>query len=365
MRFARVDRNAGRVDGLRRMKHLSLIAGQRPALALLTWFSVTGCAESFKVRNEAVPPELERQLHAQAAPLSETKVVKGGLTVRSRSVPPPEGVLKVPMYYENGIPHIKVSLNGRKPKKFMLDTGATYSVFDAEQAVEYGMKTIPQVRPQMSGVLGREPGMAALISTVQIGSWRLENLPCIIRMQRTTAGSGILKEQFGVSVLGVHLAANHCKYLTLDFLKGDVEFGFSASFPGQRRKHMHKAPLSMNLGVPTTTLKYRRFTWEAVVDSGSVFGVQLDQNTASVLGYKNGGWHVGGEYLITGVGGAQSPKEAGVRVLEVPALGLFGSFYPFAEIDVMPGPSRLGTYLLEDYRVTLDFEHKTLWVEWG
>lgn len=337
----------------------------RLLFALATSAVLPGCAESFKVRNEAVPQELVQKLQAQAIRSSEVKVDKGALTVRTRSVPPPEGMLKVPMYYENGIPHIKVSLNGHKPKKYMLDTGATYSVFDAEQAVEYGMKTIPQVRPQMSGVLGREPGMAALISTVQIGSWRLENLPCIIRMQRTTAGSGILKEQFGVSVLGVHLVASHCKYLTLDFLKGDVEFGFSRSFPGQRRKHLHKAVLNMSHGVPTTTLKYRQFAWEAVVDSGSVFGVQLDQQTASTLGYRDGGWHVGGDYLITGVGGAQSPKEAGVRVLEVPALGLFGSYYPFAEIDVMPGPSRLGTYLLEDYRVTLDFEHKILWVEWG
>ena len=72
----------------------------------------------------------------------------------------------------------------------MFDTGATYSVFDAEQAVEYGLRTVPQVRPKMAGVLGTEPGMAAFIPTVQIGTWRLENLPCIIRMQRTAIGTG-------------------------------------------------------------------------------------------------------------------------------------------------------------------------------
>ncbi|MCB1279380.1 retropepsin-like aspartic protease [Prosthecobacter sp.] len=324
-----------------------------------------GCADSFAIKNEAVPAELEQKLHAQAVPASELKLTKAGLNVRTVSVPPSEGVLKVPMYYENGIPHIKVSLNGRKPKKFMLDTGATFSVFDAEQAVEYGLRTVPQVRPTMAGVLGREPGMAALIPTVQIGTWRLENLPCIIRMQRTAWGSGILKEHLGVSVLGVQMAANHCKYLTLDFLKGQVEFGFTRSYPGQVRKHLHKTNLSMKSGVPTTVLKFGRVSWEAVVDSGSVFGVQLDQRVAQVLGYKNGGWNVGGNYLITGVGGAQTPKDASVRVLEFQALGLFGSYYPFAEVDVMPGPSRLGTYLLEDYRVTLDFERKLLWIEWG
>ncbi len=347
------------------MNSCPFTGGQRVALVALAMLGITGCAESFVVRNEAVPADIEKQLHAQAVKPSEASLVKGGMKVNTRSLPPPEGVLKVPMFYERGIPHIKVSLNGHKPKKFMLDTGATFSVFDAEQAVEYGMKTVPQVRPTMAGVLGKEPGMAALIPTVQVGSWRLENLPCIIRMQRTTAGTGILKENFGISVLGVHLAANHCKYLTLDFLKEKVEFGFNRSFPGQTRKHIHKANLSMAHGVPTTLLKYGKISWEAVVDSGSVFGVQLDQQVAQVLGYKNGGWYVGGNYLITGVGGAQSPKDARVRVLEFMALGLFGSRYPFAEVDVMPGPSRLGTYLLEDYRVTLDFEHKVLWVEWG
>jgi hypothetical protein len=336
---------------------------QRVALAAV--LGITGCAESFVVRNEAVPEELQQQLQTQAIKLSEAQLVKGGLKVNTRSVPPPEGVLKVPMYYENGIPFIKVRLNGRKPKKFMFDTGATFSVFDAEQAVEFGMRTVPQVRPTMSGVLGNEPGMAALIPTVQIGSWKLENLPCILRMQRTAWGSGILKEHLGISVLGVHIAAANCKYLTLDFLREEVEFGFTRSFTGKTRKHMHKSSLSMKSGVPTTTLKHGRYQWEAVVDSGSVFGVQLDEKVASVLGYKKGGWQVGGNYLITGVGGAQTPDQAKVRVLEFKTLGLFGSRYPFAEVDVMPGPSRLGTYLLEDYRVTLDFEHGLLLVEWG
>lgn len=333
--------------------------------ALLTALVVTACAESFAVKTEAISAETLRQLQSQALPASKLSISKGALKVKTNSIPPSEGGLKVPMYYESGIPHIKVSLNGRKPQKFMLDTGATFSVFDAEQAVEFGMRTVPQVRPQMAGVLGNEPGIAAVIPTLQIGTWRLENLPCIIRMQRTAVGSGILKEHLGVSVLGVHLAAGNCKFLTLDFLRDEVEFGFKRGFAGKTRKHMHKTPMTMKNGVPSITLKKGRVQWDAVVDSGSVFGVQLDQAVATVLGYKNGGWQVGGDYLITGIGGAQTPQEAKVRVLEFAALGLFGSYYPFAEVDVMPGPSRIGTYVLEDYRVTLDFEHGVLWVEWG
>ena len=355
------------MDGLRMMNRPQGTSLLRMVVTVGATACLTGCADSFAVRNEAVPEAMLEQLQAQAIPASqiELSAKPGGLNIRTNSVAPPEGVLKVPMYYERGIPYLKVALNGHKPKKFMLDTGATLSVFDAEQAVEYGLRTVPQVRPTMVGVLGNEPGMAAIIPTLQIGSWRLENLPCIIRMQRTALGTGILKEHLGISVIGVHLVAKHCKYLALDFLREQFEFGFTRSFPGQVRKHMHKASLSMKQGVPTTLLKFRKCSWEAVVDSGSVFGVQLDRRVAEMLGYKNGGWEVGGNYLITGVGGAQTPKEAKVRVLEFQALKLFGSYYPFAQVDVMPGPSRLGTYLLQDYRVTLDFEHSAIWVEWG
>ena len=338
----------------------------RMAPAVIAVAGLTGCAGSFAVKNEAVPAELQKQLQAQAISASEIKLTgKGAFKSATHSLPPPEGVLKVPMYYERGIPHIKVSLNGHKPKKFMLDTGATLSVFDAEQALEYGLRTVPQVRPTMAGVLGKEPGMAAVIPTLQIGTWRLDNLPCIIRMQRTAVGTGILKEHVGVSLLGVNILAKNCRYATLDFLQEEFEFGFTRSFPGPARKHRHKASLSMKHGVPTTPLKYGKLAWDAVVDSGSVFGVQVDRRIAEVLGYKNGGRDVDGNYLITGIGGAQTPKEANVRVLEFQALGLFGSYYPSAQVDVMPGPSRLGTYLLKDYRVTLDFEHNVLWVEWG
>lgn len=340
-------------------------AGLRLTQMFCLTLGLCGCAETFAVKNEAVPAELSQKLHSQALPASAVAIKDGTVKVPVRSMPPPEGVLTVPMYYENGIPHIKLSMNGHKPKKFMLDTGAAFSVFDAEQAVEYGLRTVPQVRPRLAGVMGQEPGMAAVIQSLQIGTWRVENVPCIIRMQRTAWGTGILKEHLGVSVIGVHLAAGNCKYLTLDFLREKVEFGFTRSFAGQTRKHMHKTPMNMKRGVPAIPLKYGRISWEAIVDSGSSFGVQLDQGTATVLGYKDGGWHVGGNYLITGVGGALTPAQAKVRMLEFQALGLFGSYYPFAQVDVMPGPSRIGTYLLEDYRVTLDFEHGVLWVEWG
>jgi hypothetical protein len=67
---------------------------------------------------------------------------------------------------------------------------------------------------------------------------------------------------------------------------------------------------------------------------------------------------------MIGVGGAVKPQDAGVRVITVPELSMIGSAFKNPQIDVMPGPARIGTFFLKDYRVTFDFRRKTLWLEW-
>lgn len=80
------------------MKRATLSTGLRLSWLLACVPGLPGCADSFAIKNEAVSTEVQSQLQAQAVPASELNLVKGGLNVRSRSMPPPEGVLKVPMW---------------------------------------------------------------------------------------------------------------------------------------------------------------------------------------------------------------------------------------------------------------------------
>ena len=77
-----------------RMNCPTLAAGLRIAPLFLLALGLPGCAESFAIKNEAVPAEITQQLHAQTAHASAV-TVKGDGTVKMnvRSSPPPEGVL--------------------------------------------------------------------------------------------------------------------------------------------------------------------------------------------------------------------------------------------------------------------------------
>ena len=67
---------------------------------------------------------------------------------------------------------------------------------------------------------------------------------------------------------------------------------------------------------------------------------------------------------MIGVGGTTTPEKAGVRVITVPRMSLMGSTFSNAQIDVMPGPARIGSYFLQNYRVTFDFRRQVIWLEW-
>ena len=304
-----------------------------------------------RLNNLAVTPE-------QGARIME------GRKIATRSYPPPGGVLRVPMKMDGaGLPTVKVSLNGRRAEDILLDTGATVTVLDAALAVRNRIATVPSLRPQMAGVMGNESGMGAVIETMQLGPWRLDNLPCVVRLQRSSGGLDFLSSDFAISVLGFHLAQMHCSHLTLDYPRREVEFGFGG-FRGPTSRNYTKASFRLQHGVPMARVSVGKMSWEAIVDTGSCFGVEIDQKLAQRLGHGTGGQAVSGNFFLIGVGGTSTPEKAGVRVITVPRMTVLGSTFPKAQIDVMPGAPRIGSYFLQNYRVTFDLRRQLVWLEW-
>jgi hypothetical protein len=107
-----------------------------------------------------------------------------------------------------------------------------------------------------------------------------------------------------------------------------------------------------------------KVSWDAIVDTGSCFGVEIDQRLAQRLGQGTGGQAVSGNFVMIGVGGTTTPEKAGVRVITVPRMTTMGSTFSNAQIDVMPGPARIGSFFLQNYRVTFDFRRQLVWLEW-
>lgn len=304
------------------------------------------------------------RLHAQAVTPGEGARMMDGRRLATRSHPP-GAAMRVRMGRDGArLPTVASSINGRRAEPLLLDTGATVTVLDAAMAVRGRVATVPDVKPEMAGVMGRESGMAAVIQALQIGGWRLDNLPCIVRLQRSSGGLDFIGNDFSISVLGFHLARQHCSYLTLDYPGSVVEFGFRGTFRGPSSRRHCKAPYTLRNGVPMARVTVGNVSWDAIVDTGSCFGVEIDQALAQRIGHGTGGSVVRGDFVMVGVGGVVTPQQAGVRVIQVPRLKMLGSTFNNAQVEVMPGPARIGSYFLQNYRVTFDFRRQVVWLEW-
>ncbi|MFM7605039.1 MAG: aspartyl protease family protein [Prosthecobacter sp.] len=325
----------------------------------LTAYLLAGCS----VSHGPVSVGTMARLNDLAVTPEQGARMMNGRKIATRSHPPSGGVVRMAMKMDDaGLPTVKVSLNGRRAEDLLLDTGATVTVLDAALAVRNRIATVPGVRPEMAGVMGSESGMGAVIETMQIGPWRLDNLPCVVRLQRSSAGLDFLSSDFAISVLGFHLAQKHCSHLTLDYPRRTVEFGFGG-FRGPTSPNHKKASFRLKCGVPMIRVSVGKISWDAIVDTGSCFGIEINQKLAQRLGCGTGGQVILGNFVMIGVGGATTPEEAGVRVITVPRLSMMGSTFSNAPIDVMPGPARIGSYFLQKYRVTFDFRRQLVWLE--
>lgn len=330
--------------------------------ALLFTILLSGCGVG-NVQHASVSARTLTRLEEQAVTADDAETMLRGERLATSSSPATD-VLRVPMIRDHaGLPMIEAQLNDHTTE-VLFDSGATVTVLDAELALDSETATVPDVKPQMLGVMGNEGGMGGIIERLGIESWTVANLPCIIRLQRSSAGFRFLRNQFAISVLGFDVAHKHCSYLTLDYPKGVFEFGFKKSFSGPTSGHRAKGSFQIKNGVPMARVRSGTVTWEAIVDTGSSFGIEIDQKTAQRLGQATGGEVIASDFVMVGVGGAVTAQQAGLRVIKVPELAALGSTFKDARIDVMPGPARIGSFFLQDYRVTFDFRRRVIWLEW-
>jgi predicted aspartyl protease len=326
----------------------------------LTACVLAGCG----VSHGPVSKRTLARLNALAVTPAQGARMLKGRRFALQNYPPPEGSVQVPMHLDDaGLPRVEASFNGSRSETILLDTGATATVLDAALAVRKRVATIPAVKPEMAGVVGSESGMGAVIESLQIGSWRLENLPCIVRLQRSRSGLDFLGRDFAISVIGFHLAHKHSSHLTLDYPRRRIEFGFEG-FRGPTSKNHAKSPFHLKDGVPLARLSAGKVAWDAIVDTGSSFGIEIDQRLARRLGQGSGGQAITGDFILIGVGGTLTPQKAGVRVITVPRARVLGTTFSDAQLEVMPGPPRIGSFFLRQYRVTFDFRRHLLWLEW-
>ena len=263
----------------------------------------------------------------------------------------------VPMQLRAGTPQVMASVNGQGAISLLLDTGATLSVFEPDVATGCGLLPSSMRRVQIRGVHGSTGASQAVMSTMQLGQWRATNVPCLVRGISSSRPGGV-----GSAILGMDHLRRYCSFMTIDYQRNCVELGFARPFQPASGA-VTRTPLRWVNGLPIIRVSSGGVVWDAVVDSGSSWGIVIDQSTASALGHAHDGMGMGPGLILTGVGGSVRADQAGARTIQVPETTLCGETIPGTILYVMPGPKRVGSRFWQGSRLTLDFRGNALWLE--
>lgn len=295
--------------------------------------------------------------HAEPKPVFLRRLAAVDAGVRAAL---PRSPVQVPFAVQANTPVIQATGADGRPMSMMLDTGAARLVLGARTAANTGVPTVNawEIQATMIGVVGREAGLVGMAGPLAIGDWRLPAWPCFVRTFETSGRSIAYPE----NILGLDLPARYCSYLTVDYRQRQAVFGFRSAYRPQSAQHS-SAPFQLREGVAFITLKSGGLSWDAVVDTGSFNGIEINERIARQLGVQDQGKVIEGLVLLA-VGGTVTSDQARLRTITLPSVQLLGGRYEKTPVDISPGIARVGSGFLRDYRVTFDFQQKKIWLEW-
>jgi hypothetical protein len=334
------------------------------ALALLC---SVGCAvkPSYAPVSEASLRKLEMQVKSP----EELGITQKGGKISYPSKVEGEPTATVNLAVNSVIPTFRCWLSGSKePTALMFDTGAQLSLIEADTAIKHGIGIIDPKTTNITvmGVLGKEKMFGGIFSPIDFGRTQITKQLCLVRLHRneTRTLGPFLKERIGMDLLGFDLARQWCKFVTVDYPANKLTFGFNADFKQPPKgPGVWKIPLIFEGGLPHIVLEANGVKWLALVDTGSAFGVEIDESLAAELDLLKSAKPVQSGLINTAIGGMSDAFEAGVRIVNVDQLYGLGPTHRNAEIAISGGGARVGSFFFRDYRTTFDLKNQTLWLE--
>ena len=272
-----------------------------------------------------------------------------------------EGEVRVPLAFPGGQPHVRVVHSQGGSRKMMFDTGASLTVLSQREALRHGALWVdPRDVPEISarGVLGTESFQPAMLPGLQIGAWNAG--PVQILVPPANAQTGL---RGGLAILGFGTVARSCSYVTVDYPARELVLGFGKSYQPSNRTNVRRSEFFVESGVPMTRLRSGRVSWDAILDTGSFNGIEISASVARAMGREHEGIVVRG-MSVAGVGGTKTSEEMGLRHIVLPELRAMGMTHRKAQVDIAPGPPRVGSFFFQDYKVTFDVRREKLWLEW-
>jgi predicted aspartyl protease len=255
---------------------------------------------------------------------------------------------------------VQARLNGRKDVRLLVDTGAQLSIIDASNVLASGGRVYVPDKWEftVTGVGGSEQAWLARFDRVEIGSLTLRQFTTVARRQRTAVRVGGLSiGAIPINLLGcpVLLGFNH---VTFDYHA--KQFVFSPGRAFHPSKAARQIPMLVHEQLLYIPLRVGKRVIPALVDTGARDQIFLNTETVRKLGLR-GHSTSGPTYRALGLGGETSGRQFNLP------LAFIGDV-PVQNVTVDTSDSsswtaRIGSDLLERWRVTFDFQRQVMWLE--
>ncbi len=269
-------------------------------------------------------------------------------------------VVRAPLKFWDGLPHLQAKINGHDVW-LVPDTGSQISVLEAETALRCGVRTIPEesAHIRLLGTSGVESALAGIPDRTSIGNWSWSNLPCVVRTHRSP---GVPKSFFSrgepFNILGMAAMHTMCSYVTFDYRRSEIVFGFRQLFLATGGSS--SGPMTLDGGLPIVQAACQGRRWPLLLDTGSAAPVELNRALGERL-------HLHGTalpYRAMQVGlGGEYARPAELSVAGFSDFVFAGRVFPRTIVMIVPDQSKIGDGLLTNFRFTLDFQRKVIWLD--
>lgn len=317
-----------------------------------------GCA----VRSKGISAGLERELLKRSVPAEQFGISfrNGGQEMQLFSATLAKEPVSVAMERGLvGLPAVAVSLNRSNPVRMILDTGAQMSVIEAQRAMEGKASVFASAsRPfRVVGVGGEELAWLASFKKVHIGPMALSNFIAVLRRSTTSVRfAGVPLAGMEVNLLGSPTFSSF-SYVTLDYPARLVTFSPATHFTP--RHGARAVPMAVREGLFYVPLRVGKNLVPAMVDTGAKDQIFINRDLLKKWGMD----HLaasGRTYRAAGIGGETSGRQ-----FKLPLVFVGNEPIRNVTIDSAEGlwTARIGTDLLERWRVTFDFGRRVMWLE--
>lgn len=295
--------------------------------------------------------------------------LQGHQTVRWREMAHPQTAVTVPLLPTGSShsvqPLVAVRINTGPPVQMVLDTGAPVSVVDAGTALANRLMVIDpeRMRNFYRGLGGDEETFFGMARQMTMGpELAFRNVLMAIRSakyERKLGGMLTLATWEG-NAIGLATLANFA-FLTLDYPAKQATFSAGDFFPGPAnpgtainipfKLEGSQVRIGLNLGGATNH--------PAMLDTGNDASIMISSNLVRELGWESLADH-GKDELYVGLGGDMLLHSFRLPRVQLGTLTL-------TNVAAVRGPEAfglvVGSHFLHQYRTTLDFRRKTLWLE--